>query len=158
MYKVTLVQVGKTKDSYLQEGISEFEKRISRFADLETITIPEGKFLIEGMMERERKEETIRIKQAVNGKEGVLVYLDIFGKPVSSEDFAVTLENYLYEGIPMIFLIGGAYGIDEEVLDGMIKMRISLSKMTFTHQLVRLLFLEQLYRGFSIIKGTGYHH
>lgn len=158
MYKVTLIQVGKTKDAYLQDGVSEFEKRISRFADLETMTIPEGKFLNEGMTERERKEETIRIKQAVQGREGVLVYLDVFGKPLSSEEFAGVLEDYLYEGIPMLFLIGGAYGIDEEVMQGMIKMRVSISKMTFTHQLVRLLFLEQLYRGFSIIKDTGYHH
>lgn len=158
MHKVTFVQVGKTKDTYIENGMDEFIKRLSRFVDLEIVTIAEGRFLVPGMIEREKREESMRIRSALEGRQGVLIYLDVYGKPVSSEEFSHVLEDYVYEGIPLIFLIGGAYGIDEEIVGGMIKMRISMSKMTFTHQMVRLIFLEQLYRAFMIMQKSPYHH
>lgn len=158
MYKITFIQVGKTKDAYGVQAMAEFEKRLQRYVELEVITIPEGKFLVDSMIQREKKEESIRIRQALSERKGTVFYLDVQGRPYSSEEFAGTLQNFVYEGIPLIFIIGGAYGIDEDVLGESIRFRISLSKMTFTHQMVRLIFLEQLYRAFSIISGAHYHH
>lgn len=158
MHKITFIQVGKTKDRYIDEGVAEFAKRLSRYADLEILTVTEGKFLNTSMIEREKKEESLRIKHLIHDKEGYLFYLDVAGRSFSSEEFSGILQDYIYEGTHIYFLIGGAYGIDEEVLGTYIKMRISLSKMTFTHQLVRLLFFEQLYRAFSIMRGSEYHH
>ena len=138
--KIRLIQVGKTKDDYLQPGILEFQKRLNEFCDLDIITLKDNEKVLKSL----KKEELV-------------ITLDEKGKELSSENFAKQLEKWKDQGSHLCFIIGDAYGIADEVKE-IASFSLSLSKMTFTHQMVRLFFLEQLYRGFSIIQGKKYHH
>ena len=157
MHHLLLLQVGKTKTPYIQEGILELTRQLKKFCRIEIKTIEEGKFLSPEMIEKERKDETLRIIKHI--PEGIpVIYLDVLGKSFSSETFAQMLIDACGKGGKCIFIIGGAYGINEEVMKKIPLIRISLSSLTFTHQMVRLILLEQLYRAYSIIAGTSYHH
>ncbi|MCI1779136.1 MAG: 23S rRNA (pseudouridine(1915)-N(3))-methyltransferase RlmH [Bacteroidales bacterium] len=155
--KIRLIVMGKTSFGYLKEGIELYEKRLLHYADYSRTDIPELKKVsaLSELQIREKEGDLIldNIRKADH-----VVLLDERGKLLDSLSWARILENkILYDSRNMVFVIGGAYGFSDKVYkraDGM----LSLSKMTFSHQMVRLIFLEQLYRAFTIIKGEPYHH
>ena len=157
MMKIYLYQIGKTSFSFVREGEKMYIERINRFTKFEQVTIPslkKGNKLSEGDI---KKREGELILQKISSKD-YLVLLDDKGKSYTSLAFAEYIkdkQNYLPNNL--IFLIGGAYGFSAAVYQRA-DAKISLSKMTFSHQIIRIVFLEQLYRAFSIIKGGPYHH
>jgi len=154
---ITLLLTGKTGDNHVREGMREYAKRIARYVsfDVEEITLrrqsrglpPDRQKLAEGdaMLKRIKPED-------------VVVLLDEKGKARSSAEFARFVEDHMVgPARRLVFVVGGAYGFDQAVYDRA-NVKLSLSKMTFSHQIVRLLFLEQLYRAFTIIRGEPYHN
>lgn len=155
--KITLRLIGKTADKYLEEGISIYQKRLSHYADFRIDVVPD----IKGaknmdkptLIEKEGKAFLDRMD-----KRDFLVLLDEKGKNLRSVEFASRLDKWAVEGKShLVFLVGGAFGFSQEVYDRADFM-LSLSPMTFSHQMVRLIFTEQLYRAFTILKGEPYHH
>lgn len=155
--KVTLLLVGKTAFAYINEGILLYEKRLSFYVNYNRIEIPELKGVASLREEQIReKEGELILKNIKPGDEVIL--LDERGDFFSSENWARHLEKKMtYSGKDIVFVVGGAYGFSKNVYDRANSM-LSLSKMTFSHQIIRLIFLEQLYRAFTIIKGEPYHH
>ena len=157
--KITILAVGKIKEKYLTMGIAEFMKRLTSYAKVNIVEIDEEK-MPDNPSEAEKKKtltkEGERLLKAV--PEGShLIVLDVFGKNVSSEDLAANIANLGLQGQSHItFLIGGAFGLSPEVRKAA-KEKLSFSKMTFTHQMVRLLLVEQVYRAFKINRGEKYH-
>jgi len=155
--KIVLFQTGKTSERYIIEGIEVYSARIKKNAGFEIITLPDIKNP-RNMTELELKEkEGKKILESL--KEGdYIILLDEKGKELRTVEFSSWLGNRLMQpGKRLVFVVGGAWGFAEEVYMKA-DMKISLSKMTFPHQLVRLIFIEQLYRALSIIKGSPYHH
>jgi 23S rRNA (pseudouridine1915-N3)-methyltransferase len=152
--KVTLLAIAKTKDKYLLSGMEEYTKRLKRYA---TFTYKELTYKIKT---EERKivlqKEQELIEQ--NTKSSKIILFDEIGKEFNSVEFGKYIEKLSVGGHSnLTFVIGGAYGFSDELRKKAFGM-ISLSKMTFTHQMVRLIALEQIYRAFTIIKGEKYHH
>ena len=155
--KIQLVSVGKNHEAYIKEGVEDFTKRISKYYPVEWLiiappknagTLPEKEF---------KKEEGESILQFLK-KEDYLVALDERGKQLSSEGLAQFIQARANESIKnLVFLIGGAFGMDEMVLKRC-NYKWSLSQLTFPHQLVRLILAEQLYRACSILRNEKYHH
>lgn len=154
--RITLIQVGKTRFPYLQEGISDYQKRIEHYVNFDEITIPDLKNTKNLSITEVKKKEGDQILKIVD-KSAYLVLLDERGKQYSSEEFADFIKKSMNSGRDIVLLIGGAYGFSEDVYSRA-NDKISFSKMTFSHQLVRLIFAEQLYRAMTIIKGEPYHH
>lgn len=155
--KLTLLLVGKTAFPYISEGISLYEKRLGFYINYNKIEIPELKG-VSAMREDQIKEKEgeLILKNIKPGDDVIL--LDETGNMFTSENWARHLEKKItYNGKDIVFIIGGAYGFSKSVYDRANEM-ISLSKMTFSHQIIRVIFLEQLYRAFTIIKGEPYHH
>jgi 23S rRNA (pseudouridine1915-N3)-methyltransferase len=154
--KISLIVVGKTSKGYLEEGISSYLQRLKHYISLEVKVIPELKNTKSLDEQQQKRREGEQILQAAESSEMWL--LDESGKEFSSEDFADFLEKKNQAPAKTIsFVVGGAYGFSEEVYARAVG-KISLSQMTFSHQMVRLFFVEQLYRAFTIIKGEPYHH
>ncbi len=155
--KIQLLQVGKTSFSFVREGEQLYGERIKRLTKFEQVTIPNLKKsnkLSEGDI---RKKEGELILQKISSRD-YLILLDDKGKTYTSLGFAQYLkEKQNYSSKNLVFLIGGAYGFSEAVYQRA-DAQISLSAMTFSHQIIRVVFLEQLYRAFSILKGGPYHH
>lgn len=154
MIKVKIVCVGKIKDNYLTQGISEYLKRLSGYCNVEIIEVKDEK--ISSDESKVKEIESKRILEKINEKDYV-VLLDVLGKEFSSEQFAQTLEKWIDNGIGnYCFVIGGSLGVSE-----MVKNRanflISFSRLTFTHQMIRLMLLEQIYRCFKINNNETYH-
>lgn len=155
--KISLLLIGKTAFPYLSEGISLYEKRLGFYTNYIRIEIPDLKSASSLSTEQiKSKEGELILKNVKPGDE--LILLDERGKQFASQEWASHLEKkLLYSGKDVVFVIGGAYGFSQEVYDRADE-KISLSRMTFSHQMVRLIFLEQLYRAFTIMKGEPYHH
>ncbi len=157
--KVTVVAVGKIKERYLREALAEYEKRLGKYCRLEMIETAD-----ERTPERagEVLEEQIRAKEAERimrylKEDAYVITLEIQGKQLSSEEFAEKIEMLGVQGKShIIFVIGGSIGLGKEVLKRA-DFAISFSKMTFPHQLMRVILLEQVYRGFRIMNGEPYH-
>jgi len=157
--RITIVVVGKIKEPYLAAGIGEYAKRLAPFCRLATIEVAEEKM---------PDNPSLAEKAAVLAKEGErilravrpgshLTVLDLAGGQLSSEDFAARLAALALAGASdLTFVIGGAFGLAPAVAAAA-RERLSFSKMTFTHQMIRLLLLEQLYRAFKISRGEPYH-
>lgn len=155
--KITLILVGKTDDPYIEKGMSKYLKRLKHYVNFETKIIPALKNTKKMSTEIQKKLEGEKIIQMLPDNPMVVV-LDEKGKQLTSAEFSKTLENKMSTGIRnVIFVIGGPYGFSEEVYNKA-NEEVSLSKMTFPHQLVRLIFMEQLYRAFTIIRNESYHH
>lgn len=157
--KITIVCAGKIKEKYLDAGIAEFMKRLRPYAQVEIKAIHEEKMPENpSPAEKEQvltKEGERLLKLVPNGS--YLFVLDVFGKELSSEDLAAKIDQLGISGQSNItFLIGGAFGLSKEVRQAA-AMRLSFSKLTFTHQMVRLLLVEQIYRAFKINRGEKYH-
>ena len=157
--KITLLTVGKIKEKFYTEAIKEYSKRLSRYCKLEIIEVADEK-TAENASEHEenliRSKEGERLKKYI--KEGAYVIsLAIEGKQHSSEEFSEKLHTLgLHGESHIIFIIGGSIGLSPEILKES-KELLSFSKMTFPHQLMRVVLLEQIYRGFRIMNGEPYH-
>lgn len=155
--KIVVVQVGKTDADYIAKGISYYESRTSKMIPFETITIADLKNRAALSQTEQKKEEGARILAAVKPGDH-LILLDERGEQRDSIGFAELIESIMNMGVKRIlFVIGGPYGFSEELYSAASR-KISLSKMTFSHQMVRLLFAEQLFRAFTLIKGIPYHN
>lgn len=154
--KLTLVTVGKTDVPWVREGLQLYAARLQHYARFEIKEIPELKNAGALGEEQIKAREGALILKETEGTEMIL--LDEHGKEYRSLDFAKEIQNRLNRGGRDIsFVIGGAYGFSRDVYDKAAG-KLSLSKMTFSHQMVRVIFAEQLYRAFTIIKGEPYHH
>ena len=157
--KLSLICVGKIKEKYLTMGIDEYKKRLGRYCSLETIELPDEKTPDNATFavgEAIKKTEGARILKAIKD-DSYCIALDIRGNMLSSEELAKHMEKLFVSGKSHIsFVIGGSLGLSEEVLKRA-DYRLSFSKMTFPHQLMRLIFLEQVYRAFRIINNEPYH-
>ena len=155
--KIVLIVVGKTVQDWLSKGINDYVERIGHFAQFQVVTIPDLKNTksMEPDVQKLREGESI-LKLLQPGDDAFL--LDDKGQQFTSPQMAQWLEKKLnMSSKRLVFIIGGPYGFSQEVYDH-VPGRLSLSKMTFSHQMVRLIFTEQLYRAFAIMKGLPYHH
>lgn len=155
--KIKLLQIGKTAERYLQEGIMEYEKRIQSFIPFIQETIPTLKNT-NGLSASELKTKEGQLIISKLKPEDYLILLDEKGKEMNSREFAAFVQKQMVSGVKQIvFVIGGAYGFSDEVYQRA-SQKVSLSKMTYSHQLIRLIFGEQLYRAFTIINHHPYHN
>ena len=155
--KISLLVIGKTDTSYLKEGIEEYCKRLKHYVTFELTTIPNLKQTKNIPVDVQKKKEGNLIQGKIN-KGAEVILLDEKGKIMGSREFSGFIEKKAISGTKeLVFVIGGAYGFSDDLYN-FSTGKISLSKMTFSHQMVRLLFLEQLYRAFTIIKGEPYHN
>ena len=157
--KIRIAAVGKLKEKYLREGVAEYEKRLRPYASLELLEIPEAR-LAEKPSQAELKEaladEGRRLLRLVPER-GTLIVLDVAGDLLSSEQLAEKMAALALQGqSDLTFLIGGAFGLSDEVRKRA-DLRLSFSRLTFTHQMVRLLLYEQIDRAFNIKRGEKYH-
>ena len=157
MMKVKFLVIGKTTDKYLLPGIEEYNKRLARYCNYQYCEIQGARIGKSATAnETKRKEEEIILSKLDNSD--FLVLMDEKGKEFTSRGFGEFLNNHQMIGTKnVLFLIGGAYGFSETIYKRA-NAKIALSQMTFTHQMVRLIFTEQLYRAFTITKGEKYHH
>lgn len=155
--KLEFWMIGKTAFSYLEEGMAIYEKRMKRYVPVQTKILPDIKNAKKlSPLELKRKEGALILSKL--NPDDSLILLDERGKVYDSIGFAKFMEQQLQSSRKrLIFQIGGAYGFSEEVYQRA-NFKIALSKMTFSHQMVRLFFLEQLYRGMTIIRGEPYHN
>jgi len=157
MMKIKLICVGKTNFDFLRTGEEEYSKRLAHYCSFTRIDIPELKQVKSFSQEEIKLREGELILSKIQSGEYV-VLLDDKGKSFNSTAFASHLEKKALHGSSAItFVIGGAYGFSPAVY-AKADEQISLSEMTFSHQIIRLIFLEQIYRAFTIIKGEKYHH
>ena len=157
--KITIVCAGKIKEKYLTAGINEFLKRLKPMAQVEVLEVHEEK-MPDSPSEAEKqqvlqKEGEKLLKLVPSGS--YLFVLDVYGEELSSEELAERIDKLGVSGrSSLTFLIGGAFGLSREVRQAA-DMKLSFSRMTFTHQMVRLLLVEQIYRAFKINRGEKYH-
>lgn len=152
-----LIAIGKTDDKNLQSLIEEYQKRLSFYIKFEMELIPDIKN-VKNLSEIQQKEKEGELILSKLSPTDYLILLDENGKSFTSLEFAEELQKKMNAGIKtLVYAIGGPYGFSEMVYQKA-QQKISLSKMTFSHQMVRLFFVEQVYRGFTILKNEPYHH
>ena len=155
--KIKLLAIGKTDHKQLMQLISEYQKRLTHYVRFELEIIADIKNA-KNLSELQQKEKEGQLIISKIQPSDQLVLLDDKGKHFSSIEFSHYLQKKMNSSIKqLVFVIGGPYGFSEEVYKKA-SGRISLSKMTFSHQMIRLFFIEQLYRGFTILKNEPYHH
>lgn len=155
--KIKIIAIGKTNKKFLIDGEHEYLKRIKKYVSVEKIEIPDLKNAKKLTTEQIRSEEGKLIIPKLEPN-GLIVLLDEKGKEFSSVKFSKWLQNHMNRGYKHItFVIGGAYGFSDEVYQKADE-KIALSQMTFSHQMVRMFFMEQIYRAFSILNNEPYHH
>ncbi len=155
--KITLIAVGKTEDKYLIEGIDKYLNRLKHYINFNILIIPDIKNTKNLTEAQQKNKEAELIAKQINPTD-VVVLLDEKGKKHSSVSFADYLNKQMIGSVQhLVFIIGGPYGFDESIYKRS-NSSLSLSDMTFSHQMVRLFFVEQLYRAFSILKNEPYHH
>ncbi len=155
--KVQVIAIGKTISKYLSEGENEYFKRLKHYVSVEFKVIPDLKNTKNITQEQQKQKEGELILNQLDEKDFV-VLLDEKGKQYTSVEFSKFIEKKMISGLKnLVFIIGGPYGFSDEVYNRA-NGKISLSKMTFSHQMVRLIFFEQLYRAMTIIQGEPYHH
>lgn len=155
--KVKFLVIGKTTDKYLLPGIEEYNKRINRYCNYDYIELSGVRLGRSATAEETKKKEEDIILTKLE-KSDFLVLMDEKGVEFTSRGFGGFLKKHQMSGTKrLVFLIGGAYGFSDNIY-ARANTKIALSQMTFTHQMVRLIFTEQLYRAFTITKGEKYHH
>ena len=149
---IKIITVGSIKEKYLKDAIEEYKKRISRYTNIEIIEVSD-----EGLVEKEKalKLEAQKIEKYINNKDYIIT-LEIEGKEYSSEEFADKIDKILIENSNITFIIGGSYGLSSNIKE-ISRLHLSFSKMTFPHQLFRILLLEQIYRAYKINNNESYH-
>lgn len=152
---INIICIGKIKEKYILDGIQEFTKRMQAFGKLKIFELKEDGNDTNRSISIEKEAKSIL--ETLEKNKGFKILLDIQGKTHSSEEMALQIEKIALNGNNTInFIIGGSYGVSEDVRKSA-DLRLSFSKMTFPHQLMRLILIEQIYRWFSIIKNTKYH-
>ncbi len=155
--KIKLLCIGKTDNEFILQGIREYEKRLKHYIPYDSLFLPDiknSKNLTE--IQQKEKEGEVLLNQLKDAD--YIVLLDEKGKDYSSIDFSKFIEKQMVTGLKsVVFIVGGPYGFSKQIYDRA-NAKISLSKMTFSHQMVRLIFTEQLYRAMTILKGEPYHH
>lgn len=152
---INIVCVGKIKEKYIIDGIAEFSKRMQAFGKFKIIELKE--FGNDSDRELSISREAKNIQETLEKNKGFNILLDIGGKNFSSEEMAREIENICVKGYSTInFIIGGSYGVSDDIRK-VSNLSLSFSKMTFPHQLMRLILSEQIYRWFSIINNIKYH-
>ncbi len=155
--KITLILNGKTDDDYLVMGFTMYEQRLKHYISFETIVIPALKNTKGLSSEQQKQKEGELIFKNIQSSDR-LILLDENGKEYNSISFSGFIQQQMNSGIKnIVFVIGGPYGFSDEI-HKRANGQISLSKMTFSHQMVRLFFVEQLYRAMTILKNEPYHH
>lgn len=155
--KIALLTVGKTDRDWVKQGLEIYTSRLKHYIPFSIIEIPELKNVSALSKEQIKSKEGELILKNIRPTDDVIL-LDEHGKEHSSVEFARLLQDKIsYAGKDIVFIIGGAYGFSEAVYKRA-NSKMSLSRMTFSHQMVRAIFAEQLYRAFTIIKGEPYHH
>ncbi len=155
--KITLLVVGKTTDKYLIEGIEKYTKRLIHYCKFQIVEIPELKNTKSLSEEQQKEKEAELIAQKITATDHVIL-LDEQGKQFTSVEFSKEINKWMNQSVSsVVFVIGGPYGFDQKIKNRA-NAEISLSKMTFSHQMVRLFFVEQIYRAYSILKCEPYHH
>lgn len=149
---IKLITVGSIKEKYLKDAIDEYIKRIKKYTNIEIIEVKD-----EGLVEEVKaiNIEAEKIKKYISNKDYVIT-LEIEGKEYTSIEFSKKIEQIQIENSNIIFIIGGSYGLSKEIKNRA-NMRLSFSKMTFPHQLFRIMLLEQIYRAYKIINNERYH-
>ncbi len=160
MIKITLISVGKLKEKYLKDAVNEYKKRLGSYCKINLITVADEAINKTDLSELEsaniKQAEAERIKKNVRQGQ-YIISLDLKGKELSSEDFATHIERLGVTGkSDLVFIIGGSLGLADEILQ-MSDFRLCFSKMTFPHQLMKVILLEQIYRAFKINKNETYH-
>ena len=153
--QINFVVLGKTEVDFVNEGLNEYTKRLKHYTKLSISVLTPLKNIKKLSIDLQKKKESKYIEDSLD-KKSVIILLDEAGKEYSSPEFAKWLNKKMNGGADISFVIGGAYGFSNEIKKKY--PQIALSKMTFSHQMVRLFFVEQLYRAFTILKGENYHH
>ncbi|HTN21736.1 MAG TPA: 23S rRNA (pseudouridine(1915)-N(3))-methyltransferase RlmH [Pelobium sp.] len=155
--KITLMAIGKTDDKYIIEGINKYLSRLKHYIKFEIKIIPDLK-KTKNMSEDEQKSKEAELFLKNINPTDELIVLDERGVELSSMHFADLLNKKMIGSVQnLVFLIGGPYGFDNTIYQRA-HYKLSLSRMTFSHQMIRLFFAEQVYRAFTILKGEPYHH
>jgi 23S rRNA (pseudouridine1915-N3)-methyltransferase len=155
--KTLLLTIGETDQKYIKEGIADYVKRLSFYIPFESKVIPDLKNRSSLSLENQKEKEGQLILNHVSAGD-FLVLLDERGNELSSIEFSKWMEKKMAAGMrQLIFVVGGPYGFSKSVYERANNL-VSLSKLTFSHQMVRLIFVEQLYRAMTIIKNEPYHH
>lgn len=154
---IVLLTVGKTEASYWKEALAEYQRRLQHYVPFELQVLPDIKNTKNLTMSQQKTQEGVLIRKAMQAGDW-FVLLDEQGKEYTSMQFAAYLEKKIQiVSRRLVFVIGGPYGFSDEVYQ-MASERLSLSKMTFSHQMIRPIFVEQLYRAMTILRGEPYHH
>ena len=154
---IKLIAIGKTDNKHLNSLIEEYTKRLSFYVKFDLEIIPDIKNA-KNLSEAQQKEKEGALILSKIAPTDLLILLDDKGKSFSSMKFAEELQKRMNAGVKtLVYVIGGPYGFSEEVYKAA-QGKISLSQMTFSHQMIRLFFIEQLYRGFTILRNEPYHH
>jgi len=155
--KIVLLVVGKTNEKYLLEGISEYQNRLKFYIPFQLDVIPELKNTKNLSFQLQKEKSSDLILQSLQESDEVIL-LDEHGKEYTSVNFARFMEQKMSASPKrLVFVIGGPYGFSEKLYERA-NGKLSVSLMTFSHQMIRLIFIEQLYRAMTIIKGEPYHH
>jgi 23S rRNA (pseudouridine1915-N3)-methyltransferase len=155
--KVSLILIGRTEDDWLKEGIQVYQKRLKHYLDLTVVEIPALKNSAQLSPVQQKEKEAELILKAATGADRLFL-LDERGKVYTSEGFAAFMQSEMNKSSRhLVFVVGGPFGFSETVRKKA-QGEITLSSMTFTHQMVRLFFTEQIYRAMTILKGEKYHH
>lgn len=158
--KITIIQIGKTKQSYFQQSEAEYLKRLQPHAQLNIVTLKEASAPYD---QNESTRNLAKQKEALDllkhlPKDTFLIALDEHGKTFSSQAFSqLILKNRDFEGANITFIIGGPFGLADQIVKKA-HLKLSFSPMTFTHEMIRTILLEQIYRAFTIITGKKYHY
>ena len=154
MHKINIVSVGNLKEKYLKDATEEYLKRLSRFADVEVREVLEFSGNSKSSIEQIKNFECEEVKKKVTG---VVIAMDKSGKQITSEEFAKLIDNTFAGGAKAIsFVIGGSNGLTQEFINNANHV-ISFGKITFPHQLMRVVLLEQIYRAETILNNISYH-
>ncbi|MBC7744604.1 MAG: 23S rRNA (pseudouridine(1915)-N(3))-methyltransferase RlmH [Flavobacterium sp.] len=155
--KITLLTIGKTEDKYLLEGMEKYLKRLKHYVTFAVMELPELKNTKSLSQDQQKSREAELILKNISATDQ-LILLDENGMTLSSTEFSGFLNKKMSASVQqLIFIVGGPYGFSDDIYKRATE-KISLSRMTFSHQMVRLFFIEQVYRAFTIIKGEPYHH
>ena len=155
--KITFLTIGKTEDKYLLEGMEKYLKRLKHYINFKVLELPELKNTKNLSEDQQKIKEAELIFKNISNTDHIIL-LDENGVNYSSTQFSGYLNKKMISSVQhLVFVVGGPYGFSNEVYNRA-QDKISLSKMTFSHQMVRLFFIEQVYRAFTIMKGEPYHH
>ena len=154
--KIKVIAIGKIKENFSKKWLEEFEKRLGAYCSFLVEEIPAEPILGDNFYEKYKQTEGEKILSRIKN-DSYVITLEINGKTLSSEDFSKKIKEISSSGVnEIVFIIGGANGLSQDV-SNRANFKLSFSKMTFTHQMIRLLLLEQIYRAFKILNGENYH-